>query len=61
MATFVTKSLAQVVPLASGRDRIFVIFFSIEVELIYNELVSGVQHSGSVTHIYVWILFHSLS
>ena len=55
MATFMTESLVQVVPLASGRDRIFVgFFFLIEVQLIYNvALVTGIQQSDSVVHIYV--------
>ena len=55
MATFMTESLVQVVPLASGRDRIlWVFFFLIEVQLIYNvALVTGIQQGDSVLHIYV--------
>ena len=55
-----TESLVQVVPLASGRDRILwgFFFFLIEVQLIYNvALVTGIQQGDSVLHIYVWILF----
>ena len=39
--------------------KIYRFIFSIEVQLVYNVvLVSGVQHSDSVTHIYISILFH---
>ena len=38
--------------------KIYCFIFSIEVQLVYNVvLVSGVQHSDSVTHIYISILF----
>ena len=37
--------------------KIYCFIFSIEVQLVYN-VVSGVQHSDSVTHIYISILFH---
>ena len=40
--------------------KIYCFIFSIEVQLVYN-VVSGVQHSDSVTHISVYIILQILS